>query len=455
MRELLGVLLAVILITVGVTAGQDRIREYVAARAATSAAASMGAFVAAARDHLDSQYAALAARAPGLGDVTHIGPAALRAAGLLPPAWIDNLGIGQQHVLAVRRTAADSLTALAYTYGGQGLGERAMILAARGGPTGLGIMSAEFGADVVSITNDWQVQRADYNTDPRFPILDGPDGNGRLAALLFAHRGRVLGPWICRAEVPARPECNEMTAALRIAPTSLVDPDSAALEVAFGTGRALDVTGDARLGGAVGIRRLPAAGSALSVAGDAAITGELRVAATIRARNYVQTSDPRAKTGLAAVICTPALRASLDRIQLHRWTWKTGGRPGIGYDANDVARMFPDLVERNADGLRQIDYNALSVLKQECGGPVQRGACPAGRFRLTHWGPAPLTVPESPAGHILDLSGPARGFLECPRVRAICNPDRAGQQGWHFACAPAAGLAFRPEPAVHLSMKQE
>ena len=548
MRELIGVLLAVLVVTAGIGAAQERIRDWARARSATAAGASMGLFLAAARDYLDGHYMILEGRVPAVGDVVHVTPGQLRSAGLLPQAWQDAGGSGgQHHVLAVRRSAADSLTALAYTYGGRPLDEHSLVLAARGAPPGLGILSAEFATEVVSITDDWRVQRSLYNTDPLYPIANSPAGDGRLAAVLFAHRGRILGPWLCRAEVPARPECNEMTAALKITPASLVAPDKAALEVSVTGGRALDVSGDARLDGdfglrrdpiagvalavtgdswldgtlgvkgrpptgtvfavtgetrldgATGIQRAPAAGASLAVAGDAAISGDLRVDATIRARNYVQTSDPRAKTGLAEVACTPALRARLERVRLHAWTWKQGGQPGLGYNAEEVALVLPQLVHVDAAGMKHVDYNALAVLKQECLRARPAHVCPAGRFRLTRWGPVPVILPARPAGHVIDRPGPARGFMECPYLQARCSDPADGAaampapgdrhppamppgvlptvpptsppispftslagtttagatHGWHFSCAAAPGTTFRPEPAVTLTVEKE
>ena len=478
MRELLAVLLAVALVSGGLLSGQAAFRNWVDARSAAAAGASMAPFVAAARDYLEANYETVAARVPLAGDVTFIAPSTLVSAGLLSSAWRNTAWGGQRHALAVRRQSADSLLALAYTHGGRALAEDDLVLAARAAPVGMGYISSEFATKAVSAAGDWEVSRGDFAGSPTDPPLT----NGHLATVLFAHRGRVLGPWLCRSEVPGRPECNEMTAALKIAlppGSTLQGTDRGALEVVHDSSgeNALAVTGSSRLDGAVEIAH--ATGSALAVRGSAtvtastgtalAVTGASRLDGTVRvgdaltvndtatvtgtvfARNFRVTSDPRRKRGLAPVACTPQLRRRLEGITLYHWRWRDRGDRGLGYDAREVAARFPDLVARDGRGVMHVDYTALAALQHACAGAAStdpaRPTCPAGSYSLERFWPAVVTTPPGTAGQTVYLEGPA-ALASCTLVRARCVDPHPGHHGWRIACAPAARFGFWPEPVL-------
>ena len=485
MRELTAVLLAVLLVSGGMLSGQAALRNWIDARSAAAAGASMGPFVTAARDYLEANYETVATAVPNSGDVTFVTPATLKTSGLLSPAWQDSAWGGQRHALAVRRQSGDSLLALAFTYGGRALEEDALILAARAAPVGTGYLSSEFSGKAVSAAGDWEVARSDFAGSSTDPAL----ADGHLATVLFAHRGRVLGPWLCRSEVPGRPECNEMTAALRIAlpsGSSLQGSDQGALEVVHGTAgeNALDVTGASAFDGTVGITQATgtalsvagaasiaaASGTALTVSGDTSLGGaasigngltvgsSATVAGTVFARNFRVQSDPRAKRALEPLSCTPELRRRLAGIGLHHWRWRSGGGRGFGYDARDVAARFPDLVARDPGGTLHVDYTALGALQHACAGPAPADrtpesrttaeaarACPAGRYRLERWWPAAVTAPSGQSGKTVYVGGPD-GLASCRLIRAHCADPRPGHHGWKIACAPGPGFAFWPEP---------
>ena len=621
MRDLVGVFLAVLLAGGALVVAAERTVEWTRSRAAATGGAAMAAFVAASRDYLEAEFATLAGSVKSVGSLTHVKPAALKAAGLLPSAWEDASWGGQRHTLAVRcervvSGECQTLTALAYTHGGRALAEDAMIVAARSGPVGLGFMTAEYdGAPAgeknlaVSASGDWEVSRADYTATGQAALA-----NGHMAALLFAHRGRALGPWLCRSEVPARPECNEMTAALKIDPpddyefqesSTAGTDDAAALEVVFvnedkngklvgravavtgaarfalGSGRelpsgvaaalevdytggmavdvtgaakvsletgaalptgapaafevaypddlafqatgaakvapgaalasgataafevdhersgetAVSVSGDSAFGGWVKVEpgtgytlptgaeaalevshtddravavdgamavsldsatALPSGAAAaleveytaanslaVEVTGDSKMSGDLEVTETVQAKVYERKSDPRLKADLRALPCTPDMRARLARIPLRTWTWKDGGGRGVGYSAEDVEREFPDLVGRDARGVRHVDYTVLTILRAECARATARAApaCPAGRYGLERWPGASVVVAAARQGDVREMRVPG-GPRECRVARAEC----AGG-AWRFGCAPAAGLAFWPEAA--------
>lgn len=46
-------------------------------------------------------------------------------------------------------------------------------------------------------------------------------------------------------------------------------------------------------------------------------------------------------------------------VHLARWKWKRGGSRGFGVIAQDVEKVRPDLVTRNPEGVRMVDYGAL------------------------------------------------------------------------------------------------
>ena len=472
MRELLAVLLAVALVSGGLFSGQAAFRNWVDARSAAAAGASMAPFAAAARDYLETNYETVAARVPLTGDVTFIAPSTLVSAGLLSSAWRNDAWGGQRHALAVRRQSTDSLLALAYTHGGRALAEDDLVLAARAASVGTGYISTEFPAKAVSAAGDWEVSRGDFAGSPTDPALT----DGHLATVLFAHRGRVLGPWLCRSEVPARPECNEMTAALKIALPSgstLQGTDRGALEVIHDSAgeNALAVTGSSRLDGAVEIAH--ATGPALAVQGNAtvtastgtalAVTGASRLAGavtvndrvtvtgTVFARNFRVTSDVRRKHGLTPVACTPQLRRRLEGITLYHWRWRDRGDRGLGYDAREVAARFPDLVARDGRGVMHVDYTALAALQHACAAAASTGpdrpTCPAGNYSLERFWPAVVTTPSGTAGQTVYLEGPA-ALASCTLVRARCVDPHPGHHGWRIACAPAARFGFWPEPIL-------
>ena len=472
MRELLAVLLAVALVSGGLVSGQAALRNWIDARSAAAAGASMAPFLAAARDYLEANYETVAARVPLTGDVTFIAPSTLVSAGLLSSAWKNAAWGGQRHALAVRRQSTDSLLALAYTHGGRPLPEDDLMLAARAAPVGMGYISSEFPTKAVSAAGDWEVTRGDFTGSATDPALT----DGHLATVLFAHRGRVLGPWLCRSEVPGRPECNEMTAALRIALPSgstLAGADRGALEVIHDSSgeHALAVTGSSRLDGAVEIAH--GTGSALVVQGSAsvtahtgtalAVTGTSRldgtvtvedaltvndrttVSGTVFARNFRVTSDPRRKQQLTPVACTPELRRRLEGITLYQWRWQDRGDPGLGYDAREVAARFPDLVARDGRGVMHVDYTALAALQHACA--RARPTCPAGTYSLERFWPAAVTTPSGTAGQTVYLQGPP-ALASCSLVRARCVDPDHGHHGWRIACAPAARFGFWPEPVL-------
>lgn len=472
MRELLAVLLAVALVSGGLLSGQTALRNWIDARSAAAAGASMAPFVAAARDYLEANYETVAASVHNVGDLTFIPPSVLISAGLLSSAWRDDAWGGQRHALAVRRQSADSLLALAFTHGGRALAEDDLILAARAAPVGMGYISSEFSTRVVSAAGDWEVSRGDFAGSATDPALT----DGHLATVLFAHRGRVLGPWLCRSEVPGRPECNEMTAALKIALPSgstLQGTDRGALEVIHDNSgeNALAVTGSSRLDGAVEIAH--PSGPALVVQGNATVTSSTgtafavdgtsrfdgsvtvndttMVAGTVFARNFRVTSDPRRKHGLTPLACTPELHRRLDGLTLYHWQWRNEGDPGLGYDAREVADRFPDLVARDGRGVMHVDYTALAALQHACARArstsPDRPTCPAGSYSLERFWPAAVTTPSGSAGQTVYLEGPA-ALASCTLVRARCVDPRPGHHGWQIACAPAARYGFWPEPVL-------
>jgi hypothetical protein len=80
---------------------------------------------------------------------------------------------------------------------------------------------------------------------------------------------------------------------------------------------------------------------------------------TIVAKNFATFSDSSLKKFKSELKVSHA-----DLLTLTPWNfdWLSDGKPDIGFAAEDVEKIAPELVKYNSNGLRMVDYSRLSVL---------------------------------------------------------------------------------------------
>lgn len=89
-------------------------------------------------------------------------------------------------------------------------------------------------------------------------------------------------------------------------------------------------------------------------ADQAAKNSKMSGATTLGGAGILAASDERLKTEIERLPVEVA-----PGVPLARWTWKDGGSTGVGVIAQDVERVRPDLVTKNTDGVRVVNYGAL------------------------------------------------------------------------------------------------
>jgi hypothetical protein len=91
--------------------------------------------------------------------------------------------------------------------------------------------------------------------------------------------------------------------------------------------------------------------------------GEVHFAGTVRAPAFVTTSSARYKQDIEPLRDTGS---ALQRLHGVRFTWKDSGQASLGLIAEEVAAVFPEVVERDADGQAAgVNYSALVAVLVE------------------------------------------------------------------------------------------
>lgn len=85
--------------------------------------------------------------------------------------------------------------------------------------------------------------------------------------------------------------------------------------------------------------------------GNATHTGQVNAA-----NGFFETSDIRLKENIKPIDTT-------QEIQLVEFTWKKNGKKSYGAIAQDVEKYYPELVSETEDGFKNINYDALLVVK--------------------------------------------------------------------------------------------
>ena len=96
--------------------------------------------------------------------------------------------------------------------------------------------------------------------------------------------------------------------------------------------------------------------TALNVAGGFNATGDAAITGSMTALYYSHTSDIRLKTEIHPV------RHALEKLLSIRgveFEWKKDGRGDMGVIAQNVEKVFPNLVQTHPDGFKSVEYDAL------------------------------------------------------------------------------------------------
>jgi hypothetical protein len=94
--------------------------------------------------------------------------------------------------------------------------------------------------------------------------------------------------------------------------------------------------------------------------GDAEITGSLGVSGPVTATSFTETSTSELKKNIVPL---ESQISNLELLNPVRFTWKDNDKDDIGLLAEEVATIFPEMVEYNKDGkLIGIHYSRLTVL---------------------------------------------------------------------------------------------
>jgi hypothetical protein len=93
--------------------------------------------------------------------------------------------------------------------------------------------------------------------------------------------------------------------------------------------------------------------------GTSAPSQLLEVSGNVAAQAFINTSDRREKTNIVPLGEAGSVLQRLDSIHGVSFDWKNSGEKSIGVIAQDVARDFPELVDRHDDRRWKVNYGGL------------------------------------------------------------------------------------------------
>ena len=82
------------------------------------------------------------------------------------------------------------------------------------------------------------------------------------------------------------------------------------------------------------------------------VTNNFRVQSSMRADAYLYNSDRRLKDEIEDL----AGRRVIEKLKPKSFTWKKTGKDGMGFIAQDIEKVLPDLVEADEEGMRAVNY---------------------------------------------------------------------------------------------------
>lgn len=86
------------------------------------------------------------------------------------------------------------------------------------------------------------------------------------------------------------------------------------------------------------------------------ITGDLTVTGDVQAANFNTTSDIALKENLN-IIDSPL--AKIEQLNGYTFNWKENKKEAIGIVAQEVEKVFPELVVTGTDGVKRVNYDSL------------------------------------------------------------------------------------------------
>ena len=99
---------------------------------------------------------------------------------------------------------------------------------------------------------------------------------------------------------------------------------------------------------------------AVTISGATQINNSLTVTGTAKAQTFQSTSDVRLKDGLERI---DSVLDKLDRIHLYRYNFHDNDQvKHLGLIAQEVVRVFPELVSKDENGYLAIDYNGMTAV---------------------------------------------------------------------------------------------
>ena len=99
---------------------------------------------------------------------------------------------------------------------------------------------------------------------------------------------------------------------------------------------------------------------AVTISGATQVNNNLTVTGTARAQTFQSTSDVRLKDGLERI---DSVLDKLDRIHLYRYNFHDNDQvKHLGLIAQEVVRVFPELVSEDENGYLAIDYNGMTAV---------------------------------------------------------------------------------------------
>ena len=293
-------------------------------------------------------------KAPFNAAITVVTPAQLIQDNDLSANFVDGNVFGQQHVLVVATYQVNGTTVndgMVYTYGGTAMDDQTAIRVAQSGPPDATVVLAnpQCAPAIQTKINNLMVcfegaaggvalSAATYHPTtpppaPQYPVAPG-------------HIGAYTSPFLSRGNTGNAAD-NTMATNLNMGNMNITN---AATVTAAGTVSAGSVTTN----GTVSAGSVTSTGSI--TVGNAHSVGTISANGSITAQIYYHQSDVRLKTNILPIDNPIDVIRSLHG---RRFTWKSDGRPDLGFVAQEVQAVLPEAVGMTENGTLAVKYDIL------------------------------------------------------------------------------------------------